>query len=228
MAMLLLGFVASAEKILDDMLLATLLLAATVTGIASWLAATVTGIASWLAAAVTGIASWLAAALFAVLALAMCKQAFHSAEQVMLLATLLAATIVSTAAWLAATVSGVASWLGTTISGTASRFCTTIPGTASRLTGVRAAAVAGSAVGLTARSAALMAAEHPIEDLKTEGLTTNGNAKNQRSEEQHTLHRATSPLLVDPAQTLCLFREASHLECVIHLLFPRQACRAIP
>ena len=73
-----------------------------------------------------------------------------------------------------------------------------------------------------------MAAEHPIEDLKTEGLTTNGNAKNQRSEEQHTLHRATSPLLVDPAQTLCLFREASHLECVIHLLFPRQACRAIP
>jgi hypothetical protein len=59
-----------------------------------------------------------------------------------------------------------------------------------------AAASAGVAAGLTARSTAL-AAEHPIEELETERLATNGDAENQRTEIHHTLHRATSPLLVN-------------------------------
>ncbi len=50
--------------------------------------------------------------------------------------------------------------------------------------------------GLTARGAALVA-EHLVQELETEGLATNGHAENQRTEKHHTLHRATSPLLVD-------------------------------
>ena len=208
--------VASAEKIHDAMLLAAFLFAASlrttcrlaatvaVTGIASWFAATVTvtgiaswfaatlavaSITSWFAATVTGIASWLAAALFAVLALAMSKQALQPAEQIMLLAMLLA-TSFGTAGRLAAAVTGVASWFAATVA---------VAGTASWFTGVRAATISGTAIGLTTRGRALVS-EHPIEDLKTEGLTTNGHANNQRAEEQHTLHRATSPLLVDHAR----------------------------
>ncbi len=163
----------------------------TVTGIASWFAATlaVASITSWFAATVTGIASWLAAALFAVLALAMSKQALQPAEQIMLLAMLLA-TSFGTAGRLAAAVTGVASWFAATVA---------VAGTASWFTGVRAATISGTAIGLTTRGRALVS-EHPIEDLKTEGLTTNGHANNQRAEEQHTLHRATSPLLVDHAR----------------------------
>ena len=195
--------VASAEKIHDAMLLAAFLFAASlrttcrlaatvaVTGIASWFAATlaVASITSWFAATVTGIASWLAAALFAVLALAMSKQALQPAEQIMLLAMLLA-TSFGTAGRLAAAVTGVASWFAATVA---------VAGTASWFTGVRAATISGTAIGLTTRGRALVS-EHPIEDLKTEGLTTNGHANNQRAEEQHTLHRATSPLLVDHAR----------------------------
>jgi len=221
--------VASAEKIHDAMLLAAFLFAASlrttcrlaatvaVTGIASWFAATVTvtgiaswfaatlavaSITSWFAATVTGIASWLAAALFAVLALAMSKQALQPAEQIMLLAMLLA-TSFGTAGRLAAAVTGVASWLAATltIASITGWFAATVAvaGTASWFTGIRAATISGTAIGLTTRGRTLIS-EHPIEDLKTEGLTTNGHANNQRAEEQHTLHRATSPLLVDHAR----------------------------
>ncbi|PHY02185.1 MAG: hypothetical protein CK530_07575 [Planctomycetaceae bacterium] len=155
-----------------------------------------------LAATVTGIASWLAAALFAELTLAMSKQALQPAEQIMLLAMLLT-TSFGTAGRLAAAVTGVASWLAATltVASITGWFAATVAvaGTASWFTGVRAATISGTAIGLTTRGRALVS-EHPIEDLKTEGLTTNGHANNQRAEEQHTLHRATSPLLVDHAR----------------------------
>ncbi|MFO0422555.1 MAG: hypothetical protein ACK52C_02740, partial [Planctomycetia bacterium] len=64
--------------------------------------------------------------------------------------------------------------------------------TAARLT----ASIAGVAAGLTARGAALVA-EHPVKELETNRLATNGDTENQRTEEHHTLHRATSPLLVE-------------------------------
>jgi len=126
----------------------------------------------------------------------MIEQALQPAKQIMLFATLLA-TRLGTAGRLAAAVTGIASRLTATVA-IASITCwlATLTSITSRL----AATVAGCTIRLTARGAALMAAEHPIEDLKTERLTTNGNAKNQRTEEQHTLHRATSPLLVNHAR----------------------------
>jgi hypothetical protein len=128
------------------------------------------------------------------------KQTLQTAEEVMLL---LAETPRSTAARLAAASTSVAGRLRTAVAGSASRFRTAIASTTSGLrttiagtaAGI-AASIAGVAAGLTARGASLMA-EHPVKELETKRLTTNGDAENQRTEEQHTLHRATSPLRVD-------------------------------
>jgi hypothetical protein len=117
-----------------------------------------------------------------VLPLALLEQALQPAEKVMLLAALTGtAARISTAARLGAAVAGIARGLRTTIAGVAAGLTATI---------------AGVAAGLTARGTALVT-EHPIEELETEGLATNGDAENQRTEIHHTLHRATSPLLVD-------------------------------
>jgi hypothetical protein len=129
-----------------------------------------------------------------VLPLALLEQALQPAEKVMLLATAAApGARTRITGRLAAAVAGSASGLRTAIAGATGRFRTTIAGAAARLT----ASVAGVAAGLTARSAALVVSEHPVEELETKGLATNGNAEDQRTEEQHTLHRATSPLLVN-------------------------------
>jgi hypothetical protein len=106
---------------------------------------------------------------------------------------LLAATLRSTAARLAAASTSVAGRLAAAVAGSAGGLRTSIAGTAAGLT----ASIAGVAAGLTARGAALVVAEHPIEELETKRLTTNGDTENQRTEEHHTLHRATSPLLVE-------------------------------
>jgi len=117
------------------------------------------------------------------------EQTLQATEEVMLL---LEAALRSTAARLAATGTGVAGRLGAAVAGSASRFRTAIASTTAGL----AAPVAGIAARLTARRAALVA-EHLVKKLEPERLTTNGDTENQRTEEQHTLHRATSPLLVD-------------------------------
>jgi hypothetical protein len=105
---------------------------------------------------------------------------------------LLQAALRSTAARLAAAVAGIASRFRTAVASTTSGLRTSIAGTAAGI----AASIAGIAAGLTARGAALVA-EHPVKELETERLTTNGDTENQRTEEHHTLHRATSPLLVE-------------------------------
>ncbi|MFN6190618.1 MAG: hypothetical protein ACK54F_04830 [Planctomycetia bacterium] len=125
-----------------------------------------------------------------VLPLALFEQALQPAEEVMLLPNTAARR--RTAARLAAAGTGVASGLRTPITSTAGRFRTAVAGTAARLT----ASIAGVAAGLTARGAALVA-EHPVKELETKRLATNGDTENQRTEEHHTLHRATSPLLVE-------------------------------
>jgi hypothetical protein len=118
-----------------------------------------------------------------VLPLALLEQALQPAEESMLLPDAAAAGISSTTR-LAARRTGVAGGLGTAVASVARRLAAGRTGVARRL---------------TARGAALVA-EHPIEELETEGLATNGDAENQRTEKHHTLHRATSPLLVDHAR----------------------------
>jgi hypothetical protein len=108
-----------------------------------------------------------------VLPLALLEQALQPAEEVMLLELPDTAARRRTAGRLAAAVASIAGRLRT--------------------------AVAGSAIGLTARGAALVA-EHLVQKLEPEGLATNGDTKNQRTEKHHTLHRATSPLLADHAR----------------------------
>jgi hypothetical protein len=125
-----------------------------------------------------------------VLPLALLEQALQATEQVVLLPALLGTAAARTG--IAATGTGVAGRLAAAVAGVASGFRTSVTSTAARL----AAASAGIAAGLTARGATL-AAEHPIKELETEGLATNGHAENQRAEIHHTLHRATSPLLVN-------------------------------
>jgi hypothetical protein len=118
------------------------------------------------------------------LPLALLEQAPQTAEEVVLLAAANATAGGSPAGGLAA--AGVAGRLAA--ASVAGRL------TAASVTGGLTAT--GVAAGLTTRGAAL-AAEHPIEELETEGLATNGHAEDQRAEKHHTLHRATSPLLVD-------------------------------
>jgi hypothetical protein len=126
-----------------------------------------------------------------VLPLALLEQALQPAEKVMLLPAATAARS-RTAGGLAAAVASTAGGLAAAIASTAGGLAAAVAGVAAGLT----AAVAGVAAGLTARGTALVA-EHPIEELETEGLGTNSDAENQRTEKHHTLHRATSPLLVD-------------------------------
>ena len=163
-----------------------------VAGSAGGLSASVASTASRLAAAVASVARRLGAATAAaVLPLALREQTLQAAEQVVLLADP-AARRPSTAARLAAASTGVAGRLRTAVTGSAGGLRTAIAGTTAGL----AAASTGVAAGLTARGTAL-AAEHPVEELETEGLATNGDAEDQRTEIHHTLHRATSPLLVN-------------------------------
>ena len=162
-----------------------------VAGSASRLSATVASTASRLAATVPSVAAGLgAAAAAAVLPLALREQALQATEQVMLLPDTAARS--RTAARLAATRTSVAGRLRTAVAGSTSRLSATVASTAA---GFHTAST-GIAAGLTARSTAL-AAEHPIEELETERLATNGDAENQRTEIHHTLHRATSPLIMD-------------------------------
>jgi len=166
-------------------------LSTAVAGSASRLSASVASTASRLAAAVPSVAAGLgAAAAAAVLPLALREQALQATEQVVLLTDTAART--RTAARLAATSTSVAGRLRTAVAGSAGGFRTAVAGTTAGL----AAASTGVAAGLTARSTAF-AAEHPIEELETERLATNGDAEDQRTEIHHTLHRATSPLLMD-------------------------------
>jgi hypothetical protein len=147
-------------------------LAAAVAGVAGGLRTTVASTAGGLAAAVAGVAGRLAAAVAAavVLPLALLEQALQPAEEVMLLP--------DTAAR-----SRSAGRLAAAVAGTAGGLAAAVAGIAGRLT----AAIAGVAAGLTARGTALVA-EHPIEELETEGLGTNSDAENQRTEKHHTLH----------------------------------------
>jgi hypothetical protein len=190
-------------------------LAATGTGVTGRLAAAVAGSASGLAAAVASVAGRLAAAIAAatVLHLATLEQALQPAEQVALLPHAAAART-GTAGRLAATGTGVTGRLAAAVAGSASGLRTAVSGTTPGL----AAAVAGVAAGLAARAAAALA-QHPVEKLETERLATNGDAENQRTEENHTLHRATSPLLMDHARVSVPFANDRHPEVVIHELF---------
>jgi hypothetical protein len=125
-----------------------------------------------------------------VLPLALFEQTLQPTEQVVLLPH--AAARSRTAARLTAAGTSVARRFRTAIAGATGRFRTAVAGTAAGLT----ATIAGVAAGLTARGTALVA-EHPVKELEPERLATNGDTENQRTEEQHTLHRATSPLLVE-------------------------------
>jgi hypothetical protein len=148
-----------------------------------------------------------------VLPLALFEQALQPAEEVVLLPATAAG--IRTAARLAAAVSGVASGLRTTVASTTSRLAAAVAGVAAGLT----ASIAGIAAGLTARGTALVA-EHPVEELKPKRLATNGDTKNQRTEEHHTLHRATSPLLVNHLRVLIPIASFGRPEVfVIHELF---------
>ncbi|MFM8953574.1 MAG: hypothetical protein ACKOOF_11025, partial [Planctomycetaceae bacterium] len=112
------------------------------------------------------------------------EQALETTEQVVLLTALLhpAAAVAGVAGGIAASLASVAGGLTASLASVAARIDATLAGVAARL---------------TARRAAALVTEHPIEELETEGLATKGDAENQRTEEHHTLHRATSPLLVD-------------------------------
>jgi hypothetical protein len=127
-----------------------------------------------------------------VLPLALFEQTLQATEQVVLLPAAGAAARGSAAARLAATGTSVARRFRTPIASTAGRLRTAVAGTAAGLH----TTIAGIAAGLTARGTALVA-EHPIKELEPERLATNGDTENQCTEEQHTLHRATSPLLVE-------------------------------
>jgi hypothetical protein len=191
-------------------------LAAAVAGVASWFRTTVTSTAGRLAAAFASTAIGLIAAAIAaavVLPLALFEQALQPAEEVVLLPATAAG--IRTAARLAAAVSGVTSGLRTTVASTTSRLAAAVAGVAAGLT----ASIAGIAAGLTARGTALVA-EHPVEELKPKRLATNGDTKNQRTEEHHTLHRATSPLLVNHLRVLIPIASFGRPEVfVIHELF---------
>ena len=119
-----------------------------------------------------------------------------------------AATGSRTAARLAAASTGVAGRLAAAVTGVASGFRTAI---ASPTTGL-AATSTGIAAGLTARGTALVS-EHLVQKLETKRLATNGDAKNQRTEKHHTLHRATSPLLADHAVCCCHLHGSSPRGC---------------
>jgi hypothetical protein len=205
----LLGGMESLQKVTDRGALLAAAGAAARVGTAARLAAASTGVAGRLAAAVAGVAGGLAAtsvtrglaaaiAAAVVLPLALLEQPLQAAEKVMLPALPTtaagspAAAVASVAGGLAAAVTGVAGGLAATSTSVATGLAAASTGVAAGL----AAASTSVAAGLTARVAAL-AAEHPIEELETEGLATNGHAENQRTEKHHTLHRATSPLLVD-------------------------------
>jgi hypothetical protein len=127
-----------------------------------------------------------------VLPLALLEQALQATEQVVLLPALAGTAAARTG--VAATSTGVASRLAAAVAGVASGLRTSVAstGVAARL----AAPSTGVAAGLTARGTALVA-EHPVKELETERLATNGHAEDQRTEIHHTLHRATSPLLVN-------------------------------
>jgi MFS family permease len=186
------------EQAEETVLLAAAGVAAAAASVASWLAAAVAGVASWLAAAVgiaaglaaaiASVTSRLAAAVFAaavVLRLALREQALQPAEKFMLLtASGVAAAAASIASGLAASVPCITSWLAAAI------------GIAARL----AAAIASITGWLTTRITAAVVAEHPVKELETIRLATNGRTEGQHAEVQHTLHRATSPLLVDQAR----------------------------
>ena len=163
-------------------------LSTAVAGSAGGLSATIASVASRFAATVAGIAAGFGAA--AVLTLALREQTLQTTKQIVLLPSTAART--SPTARLAAASTGVAGRLSTAVAGSAGGLSATIASTTAGL----AAASTGIAAGLTARSTAL-AAEHPVKELETEGLATNGNAEDQRTKIHHTLHRATSPLLVN-------------------------------
>jgi len=165
-------------------------LAAASTGVAGRLTAAVAGVASGLAAASTSVAGRLTAAIAAaapVLPLALLEQTLQPTEQVVLAALPHAA-----AAGVDTAHTGVAGRLAATSTGIAAGLAAASTGIAAGLT----AASTSIAAGLTARGTTLTA-EHPVKELETEGLATNGHAEDQRAEKHHTLHRATSPLLVD-------------------------------
>jgi hypothetical protein len=183
-------------------------LAAAVAGVASRLAATLASVASRLAAAVTGVASRLAATSVAggltaaaaaatVLPLALLEQPLQATEKVTRLALPDAAARSAAAAVVAAAVASVARRLTATLAGIARRLAAAVAGVAARLTAAVAGIAARLTAGITTARGTAFVSEHPIKELETERLATNGHAENQRAEKHHTLHRATSPLLVD-------------------------------
>jgi len=158
-------------------------------------------------AAVAGVAGGLSTAAAGagaarVLPLAAVEQPLQPTEQRVLLAALRSGG----ATTVRAAVASVASRFRTAVAGRTSGLSTTateaaVAGRTSGLTGI-GTAVASATAGLRARRATLLAAEHPVKDLETEGLATDRDAEDQRTEEQHTLHRAITPLLVDHARGL--------------------------
>jgi hypothetical protein len=197
----------------------------------SWLAAAVAGTTSWLAAAIASTAGGLAAAIasatgglstagrlaaaiaaaLAVTPLALREQALQPAEKVMRLALPHAAARIGTAGRLAAAISTTGR-LTAAIASTAGGLAAAVTGIAARL-----ASASRLTAGITAGLAAM--AEHPIKKLETIGLATQGDAEHQRTEKHHTLHRATSPLLVDHARLNVPTARSCHPEDVIHELF---------
>jgi len=200
---------------------------AAASGITAGLAAAITSVTGRLAASDASVASGLTAAVAAamVLRLALREQALQPAEKIVLLTaraiaaagapsvtSRLTAGHTSVAGGLAAGCSSITCWLAA----------------AGSVAAGLAAASAGVTRRLTTGIGTAVVSEHPIKELETIRLATDGRTDCQHAEVQHTLHRATSPLLMDHARLCVPFREV----LVTPRLDPRtplrQACRADP
>jgi hypothetical protein len=190
---------------------------AAASGIAAGLAAAVTSVTGRLAAGSASVASGLTAAVVAaaaVLRLALCEQALQPAEKIVLLTARAIA-----AAGASSVTSRLTAGHTSITSGLAAAGCI-----AARL----AAASTGVTRRLTTRIGTAVVSEHPVKELETIRLATNGRTECQYAEVQHTLHRATSPLLVDHARSCVPSREVVVTPRLDPRTLLRQACRADP
>jgi hypothetical protein len=137
-----------------------------------------------------------AAVAAAVLGLDVVEQTLQTTEQAAVLVALAAAAVAA----------AVRTAVGLAAPGIAGRLAAGVGAAIGLTPAVRLAptirlAAAGIAARLAAGITAAVLAEHPVKELEPERLTTDGHAESERAEEQHTLHRATSPLLVDSPGT---------------------------
>jgi len=190
---------------------------AAASGVAAGLAAAITGVTGRLAASDASVASGLAAAIAAavVLRLALREQALQPAEKIVLLMAraITAAGATSVTSGLAAGHTSIAGGLAAGHSGITCRLTA-----AASIAGGLAAASSGVTRRLTTRIGTAVVPEHPVKELETIRLATDGRTECQYAEVQHTLHRATSPLLVDHARSCVPFREVLVTPRLIHEL----------